>query len=75
MERIKVIPRNNTNNSISNLNPNKVSNMVALAQNNGVTPGILRTKRWQNRSRLETLERYQNAPGILMNFIIFEFVV
>ena len=65
MERVQVTSRNNI---ISNINPNNISNMVALAQNNGVNPGILRAKRWQNRSRLETLERYQNAPGILANF-------
>ncbi|PKY61322.1 hypothetical protein RhiirA4_550920 [Rhizophagus irregularis] len=36
--------------------------MVALAQNDGAKTGHLRTKRLQNRTRLEVLERYQNAP-------------
>jgi hypothetical protein len=46
-----------------NLNPNTINNIVTLAQNDGAKSGILRTKRWQNRKRLETLERYQNALG------------
>ena len=59
MERIQITSRNN------NFNPNKISNIVALTQNDGANSGTLREKRWQNRSRLGTLERYQNAPGIL----------
>ena len=58
MERIYI-----THNSALNLNPNKINNIVALAQNNGAKSENLRIKRWQNRIRLEVLERYQNAPG------------
>ena len=59
MERIYMTPR--CGDSASNLNPNKINNMVALAQNDGARSGMLRTKRWQNRKRLEILERHQNA--------------
>ncbi|CAB5392614.1 unnamed protein product [Rhizophagus irregularis] len=45
----------------STLNINKINNVVALVQNDGANSGTLRVKRWQNRKRLETLERYQNA--------------
>ncbi|CAB4493221.1 unnamed protein product [Rhizophagus irregularis] len=44
------------------LNINKINNVVALVQNDGANSGTLRVKRWQNRKRLEMLERYQNAP-------------
>ncbi|RIA83834.1 hypothetical protein C1645_833202 [Glomus cerebriforme] len=58
MERIYV-----TYNSTLNLNPNKINNIIALAQNDSAKSGILRTKRWQNRKRLEVLERHQDAPN------------
>ncbi|CAB4390971.1 unnamed protein product [Rhizophagus irregularis] len=38
---------------------------VALAQNDGTKTGNLKTKRWQNRTCLEVLERYQNASALL----------
>ncbi|RIA84771.1 hypothetical protein C1645_831811 [Glomus cerebriforme] len=57
IERIYV-----TYNSTLNLNPNKINNIIALAQNDGAKSEILRTKRWQNRKRLEVLERHQDAP-------------
>ena len=63
MERIQIPPRYKTSGLVSNLNPNKINNMISLAQNDGTKAANLRIKRWQNRSRLETLERYQNAPG------------
>lgn len=50
----------------STLNINKINNVVALVQNDDTKSGTLRMKRWQNRKRLETLERYQNAPGKLL---------
>ncbi|RIA99077.1 hypothetical protein C1645_811809 [Glomus cerebriforme] len=59
MERIYV-----TYNSTLNLNPNKINNIIALAQNDGTKSGILRTKRWQNRKRLEVLERHQDASAL-----------
>jgi len=65
MERIHM-----THDSALNLNPNKINNIVALAQNDGTKSGILRTKRWQNRKRLEVLERYQNAPGKIIDYCL-----
>ncbi|RIA81575.1 hypothetical protein C1645_836782 [Glomus cerebriforme] len=53
-----------TYNSTLNLNPNKINNIIALAQNDGAKSEILRTKRWQNRKYLEVLERYQDAPAL-----------
>jgi hypothetical protein len=48
-----------THNSDLNFNPNKINNIVALAQNNSTNKsGISRTKRWQNRTRLEVLKRH-----------------
>ncbi|CAB4389661.1 unnamed protein product [Rhizophagus irregularis] len=34
-------------------------------QNDGTKTGNLKTKRWQNRTCLEVLERYQNASALL----------
>ncbi|CAB4398693.1 unnamed protein product [Rhizophagus irregularis] len=39
--------------------------LVALAQNDGTKTGNLKTKRWQNRTCLEVLERYQNVSALL----------
>ncbi|EXX77277.1 hypothetical protein RirG_025270 [Rhizophagus irregularis DAOM 197198w] len=65
MERIYV-----AHDSALNLNPNKINNIVVLAQNDGAKTGNLRTKRWQNRTRLEVLERYQNAPGKILGYCL-----
>ncbi|GES78457.1 hypothetical protein GLOIN_2v1770412 [Rhizophagus clarus] len=45
------------------LSPNKINNIVVLTQNDGASSGTLRTNRWQNRKRLEILEKYQNASA------------
>ncbi|CAB4394124.1 unnamed protein product [Rhizophagus irregularis] len=49
---------------ISSLIPDE-KEQIALAQNDGTKTGNLKTKRWQNRTCLEVLERYQNASALL----------
>jgi hypothetical protein len=71
MERIYM-----SHDSALNLNPNKINNIVALTQNDDAKSGILRTKRWQNRTCLEVLERYQNAPGKIFGCLqIYKFIL
>jgi hypothetical protein len=45
--------------------------LVALTQNDGARSGTLRINRWQNRKRLEILERCQNAPGKIIDHCKF----
>ncbi|RIA98799.1 hypothetical protein C1645_812283 [Glomus cerebriforme] len=64
MERIQITPRYETDDLASNFNSNKINNIIALNQNEGAKSGIIRAKRWQQRNRLETLERHSNAPAL-----------
>ncbi|PKK56088.1 hypothetical protein RhiirC2_800783, partial [Rhizophagus irregularis] len=43
---------------------------IALAQNDGAKTGNLRTKKWQNRTRLEVLKRYQNASDKILGYCL-----
>ena len=76
MERIQVTPRYKTSNLALNFNFNKINSIIASDQDCNTKSEILRIKRWQKRSRLESLERHPNVPGNNRKLIIiYEFIL